>query len=230
MRSDAEILSILCRIVKNNTVGNPTVDANTKFADLKFLYKPKEHWSAEQNSQVEKNLSRRSSANNLMYPMLEEFSKDQKHLWDYPDYFSWEGTFKKTKTIQDVCNLIKDGYEHTQRDLAEHSAQENKSAALKKELANVAEIDLDDLLNGKPSWPEVQKFFMENEFGDECYLVQAIKIHLITPAQKKILFKYDLSIEDTLNGRYGGKKGEEAAVEKMYKQWNEKLGFNNFGF
>ena len=44
-----------------------------------------------------------------------------------------------------------------------------------------------------------------------------------------MLFKHDLSIEDTLNGRYGGKKGEEAAVEKMYKVWNKKLGFTHFG-
>jgi len=60
----------------------------------------------------------------------------------------------------------------------------------------------------------------------EHYLVSAIKKHLLTEEQRKELFEYNLSIEDILNGRYTG--DEEPVVLKMYKDWNEKLGWKEF--
>jgi len=89
------------------------------------------------------------------------------------------------------------------------------------------EIELDYLLSGNPSWEQVAEFFKLGEFDEENYLVAAIKKHLRTPEQKKILEDLDLSIEDCLNGRYGGDK--EPAVDAIYTAWNEKLGFQSFG-
>ena len=230
MRSDAEILAIVCRVVSENTVGHPNVSAETKFADLKYLYKPQLGHSEEQSKLIAKRLARKSSIRNLMWPILDEFHEfDRNNPWIFPDYFSYDKTYRRTKTVQDVCKVIKDGYELMAKELAKQTASKNTSSALKKQLKCVALIDLDDLLHGKPTWEEVQKFFMEGEFDDEKYLVQAIKSHLITPEQKKLLFKFDLSIQDILNGRYGGKRGEETAVSEIYSSWNEKLGFHNFG-
>jgi hypothetical protein len=111
---------------------------------------------------------------------------------------------------------------------AKRAAKKVQKEQLVKQLASVPTIDLDELLNGNPSWEKVQKFFLEEEFDDEHYLVSAIKKHLLTAEQKEKLNQLDLSIADTLNGRYGGRAGEEAEVNRIYKAWNKKLGFQNF--
>ena len=87
-------------------------------------------------------------------------------------------------------------------------------------------INLDTLLYGNPSWAEVVEYFKDGEFYEESYLVEAIKQHLRTPDDKKQLYDADLSIEDCLNGRYGG--GQEGVVNGILKGWNEKLGFKQF--
>lgn len=227
MRSDAEILAIVCRTVSSRTVGNPVVVAETQFSDLKWLYKPQEHFSEETNKAVEIKLKRRSTVNNLMWDIIPEFSDDLKHLWIYPEYFSWRGTYKKIKTIADMCKLIKDGYDRSKKDSEEENLRKNKKEALVQKLKNVTLLDVEDILHSSPSWEEVQKFFLEGEFGDEPYLVKAIKIHLLTENQKKIFVKHDITIEDALNGRNGGKSVD--AVYKIFNKWNEKLGFHDFG-
>jgi hypothetical protein len=88
-------------------------------------------------------------------------------------------------------------------------------------------IDLDELLNGNPSWEQVVAFFKDGEFHEESYLVQAIERWLLTEEQRKRIFDAHLSIEKMLNGRYGEK--EESAVEAIYNEWNAKLGHYQFG-
>jgi len=65
-------------------------------------------------------------------------------------------------------------------------------------------------------------------YQDEVYLVAAIRTHLQTQLQRKALYDVDLSIEDCLNGRYTDDKA--LVVDTIYKQWNAKLGWREFGF
>ncbi len=41
-------------------------------------------------------------------------------------------------------------------------------------------IDLEDVLNGDPSIPELGEFFAKGEFHGERYLIRAIRKHLLT--------------------------------------------------
>jgi hypothetical protein len=88
-------------------------------------------------------------------------------------------------------------------------------------------IEMDELLSGNPSWAEVADFFKNGEFFQEQYLVQAIKKHLLTEAQRKKLFDLNLSIEECLNGKYTME--QEASVMLIYREWNFRLGFHHFG-
>lgn len=217
MRSDQEILAIVCRAIIENTIDPPTVDANTKFSDLK--YKPTKN--LENNKQILK----RSAAENLMYPILNEFTgiNAGNHYWIYPDSFSWEKSYKKVVTVQDVCIIIRDGYLKYEKSILQKKAEELQKENLKEKLANVRLLEEHEILNDNPSWEEVQKFFLEEEFHEEHRLVTAIKTYLLTDKQKKALYKKDLSIEDMLNGRYVGTS--EKFVYKILDEWNEKLGF-----
>lgn len=89
----------------------------------------------------------------------------------------------------------------------------------------IRRIDLDELLTGTPSWPEVVEFFRRGEWDSEEWLVLAIKKHLRTDAQRDALAKADYSIEDMLNGRTSG----DFDCQAIYDAWNEKLGFRSFG-
>lgn len=62
---------------------------------------------------------------------------------------------------------------------------------------------------------------------NEGELVGYIKAYLQTEAQREELHRLRLSIEDCLNGRYGGE--EEAAVSAIYAAWNAQLGYRGFG-
>ena len=89
-------------------------------------------------------------------------------------------------------------------------------------------IDLDELLNGTPTWEQVVEFWKDDgDFCGEEYLVQAIEKHLLTEDQRKVMFHYRLSIEKMLNGRY--LSSISPVVEKIYGEWNAKLGFKSFG-
>lgn len=89
-------------------------------------------------------------------------------------------------------------------------------------------IDLDELLNGNPTWQEVVEFFQKGEFYEEHYSIEAIKKYLLTQNQKETLYRLDLSIEDILNGRVhiNGIK----IKHKIFQEWNDKLGFIRFGY
>ena len=94
---------------------------------------------------------------------------------------------------------------------------------------NKPTIDLDELLHGNPSWEDVADFWQNNgEFYEESYLVEAIKKYLRTDDHRKTLGELDLSIEDLLNGRYNYKQHKK--VDKIFDDWNQKLGFIAFGF
>lgn len=89
-------------------------------------------------------------------------------------------------------------------------------------------ISLDALLHGTPTKEQVQNFFKNGEFCSEEYLVSAIKKHLQTDAHRQQLNARDLSIEDCMNGRFGG--DEELTVLNIFHDWNEWLGFKHFVF
>jgi hypothetical protein len=64
-------------------------------------------------------------------------------------------------------------------------------------------------------------------FDSEADLVDAIRRHLLTNDQNEWLFHEGLSIEDCLNGRYGG--DHEENVAKLYDEWNAVIGKRVFG-
>lgn len=89
-------------------------------------------------------------------------------------------------------------------------------------------IELDELLTGTPTWEQVVEFWRDDgEFCGEQYLVMAIKKWLRTEEQRQQMADMDMSIEEMLNGRYDGKFYD--SVQKIYDEWNTKLGFKAFG-
>lgn len=92
-------------------------------------------------------------------------------------------------------------------------------------------IDLEELLDGKPSWEQVVEFWKatidgSKEFHDEANYVRAIKKHLRTEKQREKLYELDLSIEEVLNGGYSAR--QDRAVSTILRAWNRKLGFKAF--
>ena len=61
---------------------------------------------------------------------------------------------------------------------------------------------------------------------DECYLVNAIKRHLLTPEQREFIHAKDSSIEDMLNGRVENDDWSDV----IFADWNAKLGWKEFYF
>jgi hypothetical protein len=91
-------------------------------------------------------------------------------------------------------------------------------------------IDLEELLNGTPTWEQVVEFWKDDgEFCKEYYLVEAIEKWLLTEEQRKIMFDNRLSIEKMLNGRYPCSDEMYKVVHGIYDAWNAKLGFKKFG-
>lgn len=92
-------------------------------------------------------------------------------------------------------------------------------------------IELDELLNGTPTWEQVVEFWRDDgEFYGEQYLVPAIKKWLRTEDQRQRMAKADISIEEMLNGRYEGGERIGKVVQSIFDEWNAKLGFKAFGF
>jgi len=85
--------------------------------------------------------------------------------------------------------------------------------------------NLDLILCGRPNLTELQEAFKQG-FDQEHQLVSAIKLHLVSPSDNRIIEQERSSIEDMLNGRVEG--GAEW-VSKMYERWNSFLGFRCFG-
>ena len=87
-------------------------------------------------------------------------------------------------------------------------------------------IDLAELLHGKPAWADVVEFWQHGEFDDEPYLVDAIRKHLLTPAQQQVMERAEFTIVDLLNGHTRFNQGQ--AVRQITTEWNKKLGFKAF--
>lgn len=79
---------------------------------------------------------------------------------------------------------------------------------------------------GKYDIKDIAEFFEHGEFHQEWRVVDAIKHYLLSPEQKKWLYKQDLSVEDILNGRYDYKF--EKQIIKILKSWNKILGVKHF--
>lgn len=94
---------------------------------------------------------------------------------------------------------------------------------------DINRLELDYILYGDPSWDEVRKFFLDGEFYEEHYLVQAIERHLLTDEQRTLMFMNHLTTEKMLNGRVEGQAGLDAE-NQIYAGWNEKLGWIHFGY
>lgn len=87
-------------------------------------------------------------------------------------------------------------------------------------------IDLNDLLYGQVATTDVAEFFRHATFQEEHYLVDAIKKHLRTDAQRDWMQISAVSIEDMLNGRVNG---HHQQTRMIFEEWNDKLGFVFFG-
>ena len=91
-----------------------------------------------------------------------------------------------------------------------------------------AVIDLDELLNGTPTWEQVVEFWKDDgDFCGEEYLVAAVEKWLLTEKQRERMFHARLSVEKMLNGRYPC--SQALAVRDFFEEWNAKLGFVRFG-
>lgn len=86
-------------------------------------------------------------------------------------------------------------------------------------------VDYDELMTGRPSRQQIAQAFQDG-FQEEHYLVAAIKLHLMSQADKRIIEQQNSSIEDMLNGRV---EGNTTWVQQMYERWNSLLGFRCFG-
>lgn len=86
-------------------------------------------------------------------------------------------------------------------------------------------VNLDLLLYGNPTREQICEEF-RNDFPEEHYLVKAIKLHLMSQSDKRIIEQQNSSIEDMLNGRVSG---DNAWKRQMYDRWNAFLGFRCFG-
>lgn len=86
-------------------------------------------------------------------------------------------------------------------------------------------IDTEYVFIGRPSRAELAQAFREG-FDKEEYMVKAIRLHLMSEADKRIIEQQRSSIEDMLNGRSGG---EGSWVLPIYERWNALLGFRCFG-
>lgn len=86
-----------------------------------------------------------------------------------------------------------------------------------------------ELLNyGRPSLESIRKAFKEEfdvAFPNEEALVVAIKLHLMSQSDLRIIQQENSSIEAMLNGRVSG---DSRWVEAMFERWNGYLGFQCF--
>lgn len=95
-----------------------------------------------------------------------------------------------------------------------------------KEETQSEEVMTEIKLQPRIELSEEDIYTLENATGEE-YVVAVIKRYLRTSEQKAWLDGQDLSIEDLMNGRYGGE--QEPIVLSIYNDWNAKLGVRYFG-
>ena len=87
-----------------------------------------------------------------------------------------------------------------------------------------------ELLNyGRPSIESIRKAFKDDfnaNFPNEEGLVTAIKLHLMSQSDLRIIQQENSSIEAMLNGRV---LGDDRWVAAMFERWNAILDFKCFG-
>jgi len=86
---------------------------------------------------------------------------------------------------------------------------------------------------GEPSRPPTAstgptKAEWEASAYDEDHLILSIQNQLLTAEQKAALKEHDLTICDTLNGRFNA--SQESLVLSLFEAWNAKLGWKEFSF
>lgn len=74
----------------------------------------------------------------------------------------------------------------------------------------------------KAEWDEL------SDLGEE-YTIPAIKKYLLTQEQRDFLTSNDYDIADILNGRFRYDQMDEVK-DKLFKPWNDKLGWVKFRF
>ena len=99
---------------------------------------------------------------------------------------------------------------------------------MKTRTIRVQIVELDTLLYGNPTWDQVVEFWKQGEFGDEGDLVDAIKRHLRTEAQRELMHVHDITIVDILNGRCCG--SDNVVAHRIMGEWNVKLGYLAFHY
>lgn len=94
------------------------------------------------------------------------------------------------------------------------------------------EIDEAYILWAKTLTPEELAYVFSDKFcfDDEPNLVMAIKKHLRTEEQRKLMYEHDLSIEDMLNGRVIVSSPAYEAQRQILKDWNAKIGHSYFQY
>lgn len=84
-------------------------------------------------------------------------------------------------------------------------------------------------VTGNPTSEQIVEFLRDDgDFYEEKYLVQFIKKYCRDAEDRKAMERMDISIEEMLNGRFGGRFSSE--VERIFAKWNKKIGYKYFGF
>lgn len=86
-------------------------------------------------------------------------------------------------------------------------------------------VDNDKIFTGKPTQAELAQAFQAG-FDDESDQVRAIRLHLMSQFDKRLIEQNNSSIEDMLNGRV---RGDGSWVTLIFARWNALLGFRCFG-
>jgi len=86
-------------------------------------------------------------------------------------------------------------------------------------------VDNDKIFTGQPTQSELAQAFKAG-FNDENDLVRAIRLHLMSQFDKRLIEQNNSSIEDMLNGRV---RGDGRWVILIFARWNALLGFRCFG-
>jgi hypothetical protein len=77
-------------------------------------------------------------------------------------------------------------------------------------------------------WTKQTWFEASGHGQEERYLVKAIQKNLLSDADREFLDSTGYAVEDLLNGRTFGVDPEH--IQKIFNDWNCKLGWKEFGF
>jgi hypothetical protein len=88
-------------------------------------------------------------------------------------------------------------------------------------------ISIQDILYSELEWNVIANFFKLGQFEDENYYIDAVKKHLLTPEQNKQLIDNQISLWNMLGRKYKDNYRKKI-IDKMYDDWNAKLGHKEF--